>query len=529
MKFSTLAKLDKNAIYAVILVTLVALQVLLYWRYLHNVNQFIIQAIPIFGVFWQVYQKQRQLKPDGNLLGKLSGIIIILLVLFRAKYLFFVEASVFSHFSPWLILIGYVLLVDGLRGIKKYRREILVCILIIFISLLMRILMQFLRAREFEEFSVEVISAKLTSFMLWYLGFEAKSQGTIVYVNGGAIDIYFGCTAIPLLIELFKIVLITVLLFPNLCRNFWLLFIMPVIISVVLSIIRLVIIALVVNDEDAFEFWHGIQGGNLFTTLAFISLFAIILFTDPPQTDNPKPILTQYQSNTPTWLLLSSSVTLLLILFNFIIDTSPIAGANRIADYQFPQGINISGWQLKNTIIQPLVPVENEEDYTNPSSPNDFNLPLAQRSYFYRKGDDMLTVNLRYIVSTFGDVKYYYNMAFENLPKSANYVESNYEDNYYLEFESEGKRYVTACLNVEGQTTVTASQFVAYFHRGYKEPGKIVDWLMGKRVLQDRRCLWIELSSSQNASLTRSQMMEVWQNLVNYWRSHFPPLRGISE
>lgn len=528
IKISTLAKLDKNTISAVVLATLATLQLLLYWRSVHDVNQFIIQAVFIVGLFWGVHQKQRQLKPDGDLLGNLLGIIIILLVLFRAKYIFFVEASVFAYFSPWLILIGYILLVEGLSGIKKYRREIIVCILIIILSPLMVIITGFLESGELEQFSVEVISAKLTSFMLWYLGFEPTNQGTIVYVNGGAIDIYLGCTAIPLLSELLKIALITVLFFRNLCRNFWLLFIMPVIISTVLSIIRLVIMALVVNDEEAFNFWHGIQGGNLFTTLAFVIFFGILLFTAPPHKENPKPsILTRYESNTPTWLLLSSSVTLLLILSNFIIDTSPVAGANRIADYQFPKVINISDWQLKDTITQPLIPVENEEEDTNPSSLNRSHLPLAVRSYLYQKGDDTLTVNLRYIVNTYGELQYYYYMAFENLPQSTNYFEGSYDDNYYLEFESEGKRYVTACLNVEGKTTVTGSQFLAYTHQVYKKPAKVLNWLMGKQVLRDQRCLWIELSSAQNSPLTRSEMMEVWQNVVNYWRSNFPPLRGM--
>ncbi|MBA4445422.1 hypothetical protein CEP10_08410 [Cylindrospermopsis raciborskii S07] len=58
------------------------------------------------------------------------------------------------------------------------------------------------------------------------------------------------------------------------------------------------------------------------------------------------------------------------------------------------------------------------------------------------------------------------------------------------------------------------------------EPTKLLDWVIGKRVLQDRRCLWIELSVPWESSLTDSEVMDIWQVIVNYWRSHFPPLRS---
>ncbi|WP_371316424.1 archaeosortase/exosortase family protein [Dolichospermum heterosporum] len=79
--------------------------------------------------------------------------------------------------------------------------------------------------------SVTLISAKITSFVLWYLGFDSVNQGTIVYVNGGAIDIYDPCTGISLLLMLLRVSITLVILFPFLLKNIYLPFILSFLIS----------------------------------------------------------------------------------------------------------------------------------------------------------------------------------------------------------------------------------------------------------------------------------------------------------
>ena len=349
-----LERLDKTTIALIILVTLAALQLLLYWRYVHNLSQVLIQAIFVLGLFWKIHQRQLQINTTKNLSANLLGITLILVLLFRAKYIFLVEASTFWYFLTWFTLTGYVLLVTGFSGLKQCRRQILLFILITLSSVLFAFIGSTLS--ENKSFSITIFSAKLTSFLLWYIGFDPITQGQIVYVNGGAIDIHYPCTGIPLLIQLLNLALLTVMVFPELCPKRSLVFTLPFILSLVLSIIRLAIMALVVKDKDAFGFWHGLEGGNLFVTLAMVTFFAIILLTAPPQ--NPSivhPISERFQPQTPAWLLRSSCVVLLLILFNFMVG-SPVAGANTIASYQLPTAINLPHWQLKNTTAQPLVP-----------------------------------------------------------------------------------------------------------------------------------------------------------------------------
>ncbi|MEB3189376.1 MAG: archaeosortase/exosortase family protein [Snowella sp.] len=522
IKPSNLIKLDKNNLSLIILATLAAIQLLLYWRYINNLSQLFIQAIFVIGLFWQVYRKQIKLNPVSDIPSSLLGITIILLCLLRAKYILLVEASVFWYFFSWLTYISYIILVAGLRGLKQFRREIIFSILITLIPLFLAIIY-----RLADKLYITVISAKFSSFLLWYIGFESSTQGTIIYVNNGAVNVYYGCTGIPLFFQLLNFALLLILLFPSFCRNLWLPFILPVILSLVFSTIRLAVMALVVNDKPTFHYWHGIQGGNIFTGIALITFFGIILLTAPPQKSNDiNPISSTESHQSAPWLWIAISITLIIILWNFTFSTNPIAGANRIADYQFPSVINLPGWQFQDSFSQPLIPVV-EADQPQPPTAKDisrqigFNLPLSERSYRYQKEDNLLTVNLRYIINTSGGIKNYYR-AFQDLPRPVNSTEVKSQDDYALQFVSNSKKYLTTCLNSEGKTTITDAIFSGYFRQVYSQPTKVLYWLLGKRALQDRRCLWIEISST---SMTTAELITVWQTIIHYWQSHFPPLR----
>lgn len=517
--------------------TLAALQLLLYSRYTQDFNDLCLQAVIVAGLLWQVYQKQSQLTIEKDLPGHLLGILLILLLLLRAKYIFLTEASVFGYFVSWFSLMGYILLLAGFKGLRLFRKEMLIGVALTLINPVLSGISFYLERTE--QFSVTVISAKLTSFLLWYIGFDASHQGQVVYVNDGAIDIYLGCTGIPLFLELLKFSLLIILLFPFLCRNLSLLLIVPAILSLIFSTIRLAVMAIVVNNTEVFQFWHGPEGSNLFLTIAMLLFFGIIFLTAPPPPEYSSDSHLAYLSPnsnsnfhdhhnppTPLWLLRSTSFILLIILVNFGVG-SPIAGANTIADYQFPLALDLPGWELKQTHLESLVKVKNTLDENQNSIP--FDQPLAQRSYRYynyQKENEFVDINLRCIVNTFGDIKSYYNKVFKDLPPVKESIEVEDQGNYHLTFSHQGTDYLTACINVEGQTTVTGIQFVSYFRRGYVNPIKLVDWLWGKRLLQDRRCLWLELSVHQESSLTDLDRLSLWQSLIDYWRSNFPVFRG---
>jgi exosortase/archaeosortase family protein len=255
----------------------------------------------------------------------------------------FQEISVSWYFLPLVSAIGLALLASGFPGIKQFKRELAVIAIFPLIVVFVKVLGMVIR--------ITVISAKLTSFLLWYLGFESATQGTLVSVNNGIIDILSECTAIPLLIMLLKFSFVLAILFPSLLKNIYLPFILSGVFSLVFSIVRLIIIALVVTDKPAFDYWHGSQGGDFFTILTFLAFGAVILFLSPnDQTPSSLTTASPQNSQPVSWIMVLTGISLVIILLNFFIN--PQAGLSANAVYRFPAQIPLSGWQF--VASQPL-------------------------------------------------------------------------------------------------------------------------------------------------------------------------------
>lgn len=524
IKSEQLDKFDRNFLFLVILSALGAIYLLLYWRSNTNFNNSLIESIFIIGLFYQIYNKQIRLNPSSNYVAQIIGFAIILVFCFKAKYLFLVEASVFLYFFPPVTIFGYILFVSGFRGIYQFRRELSLLTIVIFLSNILRFL-----SNRYEGLSLTFISAKLSSLFLWYIGFEPQRQGTIIFVNNGAVDVYFDCTAVPLLIPLLKMSLIVPLFFPSLYKKIFSLFFLSFVISFILSLIRIAIMALVVNDKTAFNYWHSYEGGNIFTMIGMGIFFGIILIKTPSHNpDDIESLPPKTKVKLRDLPIFSSALILIIILLNFIFDTRNLAGANRVAKYDLPQNIDLPYLDLQDSFSQPLIPISEDDAPTPPpeelNSQEKYDLVLSERTYKYQKGDDIVTVNLRYLTNTFGTIESYYQN-YTNVPKLENSIDRSFEDNYYLKFVSDNQTHLTACLNSEGKTTVTRAQFASYYHRAYVQPSKLWDWLMGKRLLQDRRCLWIELSVDQNSNVSDEELSKILSSIVEYWQSRFPPVR----
>jgi cyanosortase A-associated protein len=87
---------------------------------------------------------------------------------------------------------------------------------------------------------------------------------------------------------------------------------------------------------------------------------------------------------------------------------------------------------------------------------------------------------------------------------------------------------LTACVNYQGKTTVTSSQFARSLYKGASNNFQIshlLNWLMGKTLL-DKRCLLLEASIDSRSPDRDAQLMSAWTELVSYWQKNFPPLRN---
>lgn len=492
----------------------------LYWRVEKNFNQWFLELLLYGSILWHLHQKRYNLTLISRFPDNFIGCLLIIIPYIKGNFSF-QEVSISWYFLPLITFTGFVLLVSGFQGIKQFRKYLaiiaifpLVVILVKFLGMVMRI---------------TVISAKLTSFVLWYLGFDAATQADFVWVNNGTIQILSECTAVPILILLLKISFLLVILFPSLLKNSYLPFILSVVISLISSIIRLVIIALVVSDKPAFNYWHGHQGGNIFFVISFLVFGAVILLVLPNNNNMPSSVTeaTPEKSQPLSWLMVLTGMGSLIILLNFLIN--PNGGLSQNVVYHFPSEITIPGWQLtasKPVSYQQVVKQNNPPQQTTNVEADKKKDMLTGQIYHYQKGGQDLTVNFYYIRVSLGDIMSYYEQFtyLPDLPKVIKPLAKVNPKGYHLQFSDQKNHYLTACINSMGKSTVTVAQFTAYFYRPYLNPSQWVNLLNGKQTIRDRRCIWGQISLAR-ADGTEAELESVWQALLSYWEGNFPNLQ----
>ena len=76
-----------------------------------------------------------------------------------------------------------------------------------------------------------------------------------------------------------------------------------------------------------------------------------------------------------------------------------------------------------------------------------------------------------------------------------------------------------------GKSTVTISQFTAYFSRPYLNPSQWLNLFNGKQTIHDRRGVWGQLSLAK-ADRSDAELEAVWQALLSYGQGNLPKLKN---
>ena len=524
---------DQNFLSLVILGLIFAIYLTIYWRCNEDINRVFVLGIIYACFFFKFYQKQNEISFSSSLGSRLVGLLLIFIPLIRTRFILIVEEGRdFQYLSLVLCLIsviGYVILITNFKGVEKFKKELLFLgvssILIPFISKVFMLTQD----RDKHNF-LTVISAKTTTFFLWYLGFTPMNQGSLIEVNGGVVDVNLGCTGWALFMILMQLSCCVLFVFRSSLKNPFFPFIISFFISFILSIIRIIILSLVVKDKVAFQYWHYDEGASLFTSAGMILFWGIIFFKLPNSLSFDLPPVNFRDRLNP--FLLTISVILGMIFLSFGLFFSPSAGVNTIASYKFPEQIPLSSWKMGESYPSSLT-VKTLTSKVSPtqegdSNTNNLETVLANQIYHYKNNNHLLTVNAHYIANTSGGIKNYHEK-FQGLPKLEKTIEKQTKDGSFIYFIKAQQPSFIACINYQGKTTVTSSQF----RRSLYTVGSnnfqvfhVLNWLLGRTVLNDKRCLLLEVSIDSQASDRDAQLMSAWTELVSYWQKNFPPLRN---
>ena len=219
-------------------------------------------------IFWGaisvlVSQQRHQLTLTSGRLASGLGTTILVVALLKSTS----PTLNYLNMFPLLSALGLALLASGFKGLKHYRRE--------FVSLFF---FSVPRVVVSPLIDLSPLTAKLATFLLWYLGFDVSRYGVNIILPGGAVSVYSGCSGLATILELLALAVLLLVLFPTRRSHQILVSIGAVFLGFFVNGIRVVVMAITsAANEEAFDYWHTGDGSFLFALIAQL-LFGLFCF-----------------------------------------------------------------------------------------------------------------------------------------------------------------------------------------------------------------------------------------------------------
>lgn len=249
---------------ATIAISLFTLHLRWSWQLHPSLDQLMISLFFVTAIVILLRRHKPALTLESDPGSSSVGLLLIIWMLFRGTSTQG-QGDLLSEISPLISAFGLALLASGVQGLKQYWREgVILIALLIPPTSLSEVLNEWVR--------LNVLTAKVTTFALWYLGFNVSRQGVAIGLpNGAAIEVAVGCSGFGAMLLLWRLSVLFSILVSLKRSRFWL----PVAaltIAFLVNLVRVGLMAYLLNSahQSAFLYWHGHQGAQIFSTLSIL-------------------------------------------------------------------------------------------------------------------------------------------------------------------------------------------------------------------------------------------------------------------
>ncbi|GAB4475883.1 MAG: hypothetical protein OHK0037_37330 [Elainellaceae cyanobacterium] len=202
--------------------------------------------------------RQHTLRFHSSILASVIGAVLIAFVLLRSLA---APGEAFLLLAPLTAGLGLALMSSGFKGLGQYRQELLLLFCLgapkIFIPPL---------------FDPTLWTAKLSTALLWYGGFEVVRDGVNIHLPTGSVEVYPGCSGIEGITYLLSLAGLFVVMFPLSWLRRGLAILLAVLIAFGVNGVRVSLMAYLVASSrpEAFEYWHEGTGSLIFSMIAVL-------------------------------------------------------------------------------------------------------------------------------------------------------------------------------------------------------------------------------------------------------------------
>ncbi|MBN3869847.1 cyanoexosortase A [Nostoc sp. JL33] len=262
--FDIIEQLKKSNFWlSAIALGLTIIQLDLNWKFIGSIDALTLRGLFLTAILYLIWKKKHNLNLRSDLFSTLIGLLLISFILIKSLSLFWFESFFLKIFALFSFL-GLALIASGIKGLKQYWQEFIILVM----SLSDGLLISLVAAKV----DVSLLAAKVSNFVLWYLGFAVYRQGVNVILPTGGIEIYPGCSGLNAILLLLQLSLVFILVFPINIFQKIMLPILAVSLAFIINIFRLVLMTLLVaSNHQGFEYWHGESGSQIFSTISILA------------------------------------------------------------------------------------------------------------------------------------------------------------------------------------------------------------------------------------------------------------------
>ena len=174
---------------------------------------------------------------------------------------------------PLLSGVGLALIAQGWQGVRTFWKELIIVGLLAIPSELGVGLINLSNP-------LSLIIAKISAFILWYLGFPIRLEGSQILFSEGGVFVKDSCAGVANIIYVLQVATIASLLFPlsRVKWRFWV-FGAGIALSFLMNLFRVTLLtAFYPVWPNAFEYWHHGDGSLIFSALVIVGFSSFYLW-----------------------------------------------------------------------------------------------------------------------------------------------------------------------------------------------------------------------------------------------------------
>ncbi|HAX74381.1 MAG TPA: cyanoexosortase A [Cyanobacteria bacterium UBA11372] len=227
-----------------------------------KLTNLVVTSILFFGaIIFKLKQKRSTLNLESNWFSKIIGVTLVAFVFFSQAFL--PNNDFLIRLLPFISGLGLALIASGIKGLNQYWQELM-------LLLVLGVPLELLIEPVNQIFHITKLLAKISTFILWYIGFQVTRQGDLIILPEKATWVGPNCSGVLTMLWMLQLAILFLTTYPTNWRKKILFPVVAVLIVMGVNGIRIAIMALLAAyNYPAFEYWHS-DNAQIFSTIPLL-------------------------------------------------------------------------------------------------------------------------------------------------------------------------------------------------------------------------------------------------------------------